>query len=302
MELNELDTEQVNKNSKHIDEMETLEMLKIINQEDQKIAIAVKDVLPTIARAVDCIYEKMCVGGRLIYIGAGTSGRLGVLDASECPPTYGVEPTLIQGLIAGGKIAVTTAVEGAEDSKNLAIDDLKNIQLRSQDVVCGIAASGRTPYVIGGLEYARKIGCPTISICCVKNGLVSNYARYPIEVIVGPEVITGSTRMKAGTAQKMVLNMLSTTAMIKMGKVYGNLMVDVQPTNQKLKNRAINIVQQALDMSEEHAKKLLLESDNNVKTAILKGLTGMSKEQCIEALKNNHENISQTIKALSKGE
>ena len=162
----------------------------------------------------------MCMGGRLIYMGAGTSGRLGVLDASECPPTYGVDPTLVQGLIAGGKEAFTTAIEGAEDSKEIAVDDLKKIELSPLDVVCGIAASGRTPYVVGALAYARKLGCSTISICCVKNGAISQHAHFPIEAVVGPEVITGSTRMKAGTAQKLILNMLSTSVMIKKGKVY----------------------------------------------------------------------------------
>lgn len=298
MKLNALDTEQINKESLHIDEMDTLDILKVINNEDQKVAIAVKDVLPKIAEAVDCIYEKMSCGGRLIYIGAGTSGRLGILDASECPPTYGVEPTLVQGLIAGGKEALTTAIEGAEDSQELAILDLKSIELNENDVVCGIASSGRTPYVIGGLIYAKQKGCSTISICCVHQGELSQYADYPIEVIVGPEVVTGSTRMKSGTAQKLVLNMLSTTSMIKMGKVYGNLMVDVQPTNEKLRLRAINIVHQAIDIPEEDAKKLLKESHYNVKVAILRGLTGKTEEECLEALKNNNENISFAVKRL----
>jgi N-acetylmuramic acid 6-phosphate etherase len=245
MKLNQLDTEKVNQNSLHIDEMSTIDILKTINNEDQKVAFAVQDVILQIAQAVDCIYEKMCLGGRLIYVGAGTSGRLGILDASECPPTYGVEPTLIQGIIAGGIKAVTQAVEGAEDSKQLAQIDLEKINLNDKDVVCGIAASGRTPYVIAGLQYVRKIGCSTISLCCVQNGEISKYANYPIEVVVGPEVVTGSTRMKAGTAQKMVLNMISTSVMIKRGKVFGNLMVDVQPTNEKLKMRAVSIVCQS---------------------------------------------------------
>lgn len=240
----------------------------------------------------------MCEGGRLIYIGAGTSGRLGVLDASECPPTYGVDPSLVQGLIAGGKKALVSAIEDAEDSIDFAVNDLKNIQLNSQDVVCGIAASGRTPYVIGGLDYAREIGCQTISICCVTDGEISQHANYPIEVIVGPEVITGSTRMKAGTAQKLVLNMLSTSVMVKLGKVYGNLMVDVQPTNEKLKIRAISIVHQSIDVSEEIAKELLEECQYNVKLAILKGLTGKNKQECLDALEANKGNISQTVKSF----
>ena len=219
-----------------------------------------------------------------------------MLDASECPPTYGVDPTLVQGLIAGGKEAFTTAIEGAEDSKEIAVDDLKKIELSPLDVVCGIAASGRTPYVVGALAYARKLGCSTISICCVKNGAISQHAHFPIEVI------TGSTRMKSGTAQKLILNMLSTSVMIKKGKVYKNLMVDVQPTNEKLRIRAINIVQQAISVDEGTAKELLIEADNNVKIAILKDLTNMSKEECLKALKDSDENISQTIRTITKGE
>lgn len=300
MNLEELDTEQVNEKTLSIDEMDTLTMLKTINSEDQKVALAVRDVLPSIGKAVDCIYRQMQLGGRLIYLGAGTSGRLGVLDASECPPTYGVEPTLVQGLIAGGYEALTTAIEGAEDSKKMAIQDLKKIKLTSKDVVCGIAASGRTPYVIGGLEYAREMNCPTISICCVKNGEVSLYADYPIEAIVGPEVVTGSTRMKAGTAQKMILNMLSTASMIKLGKVYGNLMVDVQPTNEKLKNRAVNIVSKALNLSKEESRELLNETDFNVKIAILKHETKKNVDECKKLLKENNNNISATIKMIKR--
>ena len=298
MNLNQLDTEKVNENSLHIDEMSTADILKTINNEDQKVAYAVKDVIPQIGEAVDCIYEKMCLGGRLIYVGAGTSGRLGILDASECPPTYGVKPTLVQGIIAGGMKAITQAIEGAEDSKESAQKDLESINLTSKDVVCGIAASGRTPYVIGGLQYARKIGCSTVSVCCVQNGKVSQCSNYPIEVVVGPEVVTGSTRMKAGTAQKMVLNMLSTSVMIKMGKVYGNLMVDVQPTNEKLKMRAISIVCQSVDCDENIAKELLNKSNFNVKIAILMGLTGKSEEECQTALEKNKGNISLTVKSF----
>ena len=238
----------------------------------------------------------MCKGGRLIYIGAGTSGRLGILDASECPPTYGIDPTLIQGLIAGGNEALTTAIEGAEDSQEQAIEDLKNIHLTDKDVVCGIAASGRTPYVISGLQYAHTIGSETVSICCVHNGEISQYAHYPIEVITGAEVVTGSTRMKAGTAQKLILNMISTSVMIKRGKVYKNLMVDVQPTNEKLKIRAVNIVSQSLDCSEEEAKTLLTKCHYNVKIAILSGLTGKDEKECEEALLKNNGNINKTVK------
>ena len=297
MNLNQLDTEQSNPNSLHIDEMSTMDILTTINNEDQKVAFAVKEAIPQISIAVDCIYNQMCKGGRLIYIGAGTSGRLGILDASECPPTYGIDPSLIQGLIAGGDEALTTAIEGAEDSQEQAIEDLKNIHLTDKDVVCGIAASGRTPYVISALQYAHTSGSETVSICCVHNGEISQYVHYPIEVITGAEVVTGSTRMKAGTAQKLVLNMISTSVMIKRGKVYKNLMVDVQPTNEKLKIRAVNIVSQSLDCSEEEAKTLLTKCHYNVKIAILSGLTGKDEKECEEALLKNNGNISQTVKS-----
>lgn len=296
MNLNQLDTEQSNPDSLHIDEMSTIDILTTINNEDQKVALAVKDVLPQISIAVDCIYHQMCKGGRLIYIGAGTSGRLGVLDASECPPTYGVNSTLVQGLIAGGKEALTEAIEGAEDSQELAVEDLKTIHLTDKDVVCGIAASGRTPYVISALQYAHTIGSETVSICCVHNGEISKYSNYPIEVITGPEVITGSTRMKAGTAQKLILNMISTSVMIKRGKVYKNLMVDLQPTNEKLKTRAINIVSQSLDCSEEESIRLLTKCHYNVKIAILSGLTGKDEKECEEALLKNNGSITKTMR------
>ena len=296
MNLNQLDTEQSNPDSLHIDEMSTIDILTTINNEDQKVALAVKDVLPQISIAVDCIYHQMCKGGRLIYIGAGTSGRLGVLDASECPPTYGVNSTLVQGLIAGGKEALTEAIEGAEDSQELAVEDLKTIHLTDKDVVCGIAASGRTPYVISALQYAHTIGSETVSICCVHNGEISKYSNYPIEVITGPEVITGSTRMKAGTAQKLILNMISTSVMIKRGKVYKNLMVDLQPTNEKLKTRAINIVSQSLDCSEEESIRLLTKCHYNAKIAILSGLTGKDEKECEEALLKNNGSITKTMR------
>lgn len=299
MNLTQLDTEQINSESLHIDQMETEDMLRTINREDQKVAVAIEKIIPQIAQAVDCIYSQIMRGGRLIYIGAGTSGRLGVLDASECPPTYGVEPTLVQGLIAGGRDALTFAIEGAEDSKELAAKDLKDIGLTKDDVVCGLAASGRTPYVVGGLDYAHVVGCRTVSICCVTNGEISKHADIPIEAIVGPEVITGSTRMKAGTAQKMILNMLSTATMIKIGKVYGNLMVDVQPTNQKLKARAVNIVTKAINVDANTAQSLLEDSHYDVKIAILKGLTGKNEQECLAALKQHNGNISQTMKSFS---
>ena len=299
-DLSLLMTEQQNINTLHIDEMDTIDILNTINHEDQNVALAVKNELAAISRAVDAIYQKVACGGRLIYIGAGTSGRLGVLDASECPPTYGVSSTLVQGIIAGGPNALQNAIEGAEDSQELAKEDLEKIGLTEHDVVCGLAASGRTPYVIGGLEYANLIGATTLSIWCVNNGVISDYAQYPIEVKVGPEVITGSTRMKAGTAQKMVLNMLSTSVMIKLGKVYGNLMIDVQPTNEKLKDRAIGIVENCTELSSIEAKKLLETTRYDVKCAILIEKTGLDFESCRDLLLKYQNNVAKVIRQYKK--
>ncbi|MEG0541557.1 MAG: N-acetylmuramic acid 6-phosphate etherase, partial [Angelakisella sp.] len=227
LDLNVLETEQRNQATLDIDTMSTIEVLHVINQEDQSVALSVSKVLPSIANLIDEAYERMKRGGRIIYIGAGTSGRLGVLDASECPPTYGVEPTVVQGIIAGGFGALLKAKEGAEDDLLLAQSDLKSLNLNENDTVIGLAASGRTPYVIGGLRYANEVGAYTAAISCVNNAKISAHARTKIEAVVGPEVITGSTRMKAGTAQKLILNMVSTSLMIKYGKVYKNLMIDV---------------------------------------------------------------------------
>lgn len=299
-DLSLLMTEQQNMNTLHIDEMDTIEILNTINQEDKNVALAVRNELVAISKAVDAIYKKVARGGRLIYIGAGTSGRLGVLDASECPPTYGVSPTLVQGIIAGGTDALLNAIEGAEDSQELAKEDLEKIELTEHDVVCGLAASGRTAYVIGGIKYANLIGATTLSICCVSKGLISNFAQYPIEVKVGPEVITGSTRMKAGTAQKMVLNMLSTSVMIKLGKVYGNLMIDVQPTNEKLKKRAIGIVEKCTGLASIEAKKLLESTGYDVKCAILMEKTKLDFESCRNLLLKYQNNVTKVIRQYKK--
>ena len=299
-DINLLMTEQRNSNTLHIDEMDTLGIVEAINNEDQQIALAVKKVLPNVVVAIDDIYDSLQNGGRLIYIGAGTSGRLGVLDASECPPTYGVDASMIQGIIAGGPEALLVAKEGAEDSLTLAVSDLQELHLNDKDVVCGLAASGRTPYVIGGLQYANKVGAKTISICCVENGEISKYAKQSIEILVGPEVITGSTRMKAGTAQKLVLNMLTTTVMIKLGKVYGNLMVDVKPTNDKLVKRATNIIVECTNVSKEKATDFLQKSGNNVKVAILMALTGSTVDVCKDMLDTNNQNVAKAIR-LYKG-
>lgn len=262
-------TEQPNPNSTHIDSLSTTEVLTIINQEDAKVALAVEKTIPQIAKAVDMITDAIRAGGRLIYAGAGTSGRLGILDAVECVPTFSTPPELVRGIIAGGTIALTQAVEGAEDYPEHGQRDLQELNLSTKDVVCGIAASGRTPYVIGALEYANSMGVGTIAIACNLPSPILDIAQIAIGVEVGPEIIAGSTRMKSGTAQKLVLNMLSTGTMIKLGKVYGNLMVDLKVTNQKLAVRARKLVMQLADVDADTAQQLLEQSQNQVKTAIV---------------------------------
>jgi N-acetylmuramic acid 6-phosphate etherase len=296
-----LETEQVNPNSQNIDMMDTVHMLQVINREDQTVALAVKKVLPEIAELVDRVHERMMRGGRVVYIGAGTSGRLGVLDASECPPTYGVDASLIQGIIAGGFTALLKAKEGAEDDPVLARHDLGKIRLTSDDTVIGLAASGRTPYVIGGLDYAGEVGAYTGAVSCVHRAEISEHAEAKIEAVVGPEVITGSTRMKAGTAQKMILNMISTALMVKYGKVYKNLMVDVQPTNEKLVERAKHIIMSSSRCSYDEAVDYLEQSGSNVKIAICMAITKLSKSDCDIILKKAQGNISKAIRFLREG-
>ena len=296
--LQSLDTEQVNENTKNIDNLSTLDMVTAINNEDKKVALAVEKVLPNIADAIDETYKRIKSGGRLIYIGAGTSGRLGVLDASECPPTYGVDFELVQGLIAGGRDAMFKAKEGAEDSKELAVEDLKEINLTANDMVIGLAASGRTPYVIGGLEYAKKIGAGTGSISCVHDSEISKVAEFKIEAIVGAEVVTGSTRMKSGTAQKMILNMISSGVMIKLGKVYGNLMIDVRPTNEKLVERAKGIIMKCTGVTKDVAAEYLNKSGNDVRISIFMILSGLNKEESIKVLNQNENNIKKALESL----
>jgi N-acetylmuramic acid 6-phosphate etherase len=295
IDLEKLTTESRNPNTLDIDKVSTIEMVKKINNEDKKVAEAIEKELPNIAEAIDGISERMSKGGRLIYIGAGTSGRLGILDASECPPTYGVSEELVQGIIAGGKEAIFRAIEGAEDSKELAVEDLKSRNLNENDTVVGLAASGRTPYVIGGLNYANEIGALTISITCNKDSEVSKCAKIAISPVVGGEVVTGSTRLKAGTAQKLVLNMLSTGVMIKQGKVYGNLMVDVKASNEKLIERAKKIVCEATDVDREVAEKVLLETNYDVKLSILMILSGQGKDKAKEALDLNNGYIAKAL-------
>ncbi|OCG40294.1 N-acetylmuramic acid 6-phosphate etherase [Gilliamella sp. Bif1-4] len=293
--LSAMITESRNPNSEKIDNCSTLEMLQIINNEDKKVALAIEKELPNIAKAVDAISLAFSNQGRLIYIGAGTSGRLGILDASECPPTYGTPPEQVIGLIAGGKTAIFKAVENAEDNPELAITDLKNINFSSNDILVGIAASGRTPYVIGAMQYAKSMGATVISLCCNPKAAMINIADIAIIPTVGPEVVTGSSRMKAGTAQKLVLNMLTTASMIKIGKVYGNLMVDVQATNAKLIERQISIVMQATDCNREMAIQTLNQCQKHCKTAILMILSGLNATQARQALNKNNGFIRKVL-------
>lgn len=282
--IENLTTERQNPQTLHLDELSIREACRLMNEEDAQVAKAVGEELPSIEKVIEKVIEAFRKGGRLIYIGAGTSGRLGVLDAAECVPTFGVEPTMVVGLIAGGQKAMLTAVEGAEDSLDLAEEELRQIQLAKNDVVIGIAASGRTPYVIGGLRYAQDVGAVTCSLSCNKEALISKEAQLAIEVDCGPEFLTGSTRLKAGTAQKLILNMISTISMIGIGKVYGNLMVDVQPTNQKLVERAKRIIMSATEVSYEIAEEFYEKADHNVKVAIVMILTGSSRKKALEKL------------------
>ena len=286
--LSTLITEQRNPNSMHVDSLSALEIVQLMNQEDKQVPLAIEKSLPQIAQAVECIVAAFQQGGRLVYIGAGTSGRLGVLDASECPPTFGVSPEMVKGIIAGGERALRHPIEGAEDSKEQAVIDLPTIQFSSKDVLVGIAASGRTPYVIGALEYAKSLGSATVSIASNPNSAMANIVDIAIDTVVGPEVLTGSSRLKSGTAQKLVLNMLTTASMILMGKCYQNLMVDVQASNEKLKARAIRIVMQATDCDKALAEETLKLADQNAKLAIMMILSGLDRAQA-EALLEKHQ-------------
>ena len=286
--LSTLITEQRNPNSMHVDSLSALEIVQLMNEEDKQVPLAIEKCLPQIAQAVERIVAVFQQGGRLVYIGAGTSGRLGVLDASECPPTFGVSPEMVKGIIAGGERALRHPIEGAEDSKAQAVVDLQTIQFSSKDVLVGIAASGRTPYVIGALEYAKSLGSVTVSISSNPNSAMAKIVDIAIDTVVGPEVLTGSSRLKSGTAQKLVLNMLTTASMILMGKCYQNLMVDVQASNEKLKTRAIRIVMQATDCDKALAEETLKLADQNAKLAIMMILSGLDRAQA-EALLEKHQ-------------
>ncbi len=295
MKWEEIKTEERNGNTSNIDALGTLDMLKLINSEDKKVAEAVEKELPQIAKAVDIIAERFKNGGRLIYCGAGTSGRLGILDAVECPPTFSTEPEQVVGLIAGGYNAIFKAVEGAEDSRELGEKDLKDLNFSSKDVLVGIAASGRTPYVLGCMKYAKSVGADVISVTCCPGSDVANAADISIAPTPGPEVITGSTRLKSGTAQKLVLNMLTTGSMIRLGKVYGNLMVDVKPSNEKLIHRCKKIVSDATGVTIEEAEKYLDQCEYRPKIAIVMILCGVDAKKATEMLENNEERISKVL-------
>lgn len=284
MDLANLTTETRNQKTMALDTMSTHDILALMNQEDQRVPQAVAQALPAIESAVTVITANFKQGGRLFYMGAGTSGRLGVLDAAECVPTFGTDPEMVQGLIAGGMSAMTVAVEGAEDSEKLGRQDLIAAKLTANDTVVGIAASGRTPYVIGGLDYAKQVGAARISLACNRGAAISQHAQTVIEVEVGPEVLTGSTRLKSGTAQKLVLNMLSTVSMIGIGKVYKNLMVDVKPTNEKLVERSKRIIMQATDCSLATATAAFATANQDVKLAIVMVLTDLSRDEAAARL------------------
>lgn len=278
-------TESQNPRTMGIDQLSTLEMVERINDEDAKVAAAVRQALPQIAQAVDAVAERMARGGRLIYVGAGTSGRMGVLDAVECVPTYNADPSQVIGLMAGGYGALVRSVEGAEDDADAGRADLLALNLTPDDAVVGIAASGRTPYVLGALAYAGEVGALTVGIACNVPAAVLDAAQIAIGVPVGPEVITGSTRMKAGTAQKLVTNMLSTAVMVKLGKVYGNLMVDMRPTNVKLVDRARRMVAQIAGVEYDEAARLLDAGGSEIKTAVVMARRGVDAAQARELLR-----------------
>jgi len=295
MNLATLLTESRNPATEHIDQLPTLDMLRVINEEDAKVAQAVAAVLPEIAKAVDEITRRLNDGGRLFYIGAGTSGRLGVLDASECPPTFSVPPTLVQGLIAGGDSALRKSSEKSEDSPEQGAADLAAAGFTGQDALVGIAASGRTPYVLGAIQHANPLGALTIALTCVTNSPMAALTDFAITPLTGPEVITGSTRLKAGTATKLVLNMLSTGVMIKTGAVYGNLMVNVQPTNAKLVDRAQRIIMAATGIDQPTAAKLLTEAAT-VKTAIVMQKLSVDRPTAEAKLKTHNGNLSTLLR------
>lgn len=296
-DLKALTTESRNERSMEIDTAQPMDILRIMNEEDKKIAQSVESVLQDVEVAVNYAFESFKQGGRLIYMGAGTSGRLGVLDAVECPPTFSTDPSMVQGIIAGGENAFIKAVEGAEDKPEAGVEDLKKISLDEKDTVIGIAASGRTPYIIGALKYARSVNAKTVALSCNENALISKEADTAIEVVVGPEVLTGSTRLKAATAHKMILNMISTSSMILLGKAYENLMIDVHVSNEKLKERAINIIMKVTDVSYDQAFQALEAADLQVKIAIVMIKRNLSKEEAMKILEQSDGYVRKAIES-----
>ncbi len=294
--LEGLSTETRNPETMNLDEMSSLEIVQAMNKEDIKVPQIITHLLPLIAKVVDICAVALKTKNRIFYMGAGTSGRLGIVDSSECPPTFNASPNEFIGLIAGGERAFIKAVEGAEDSEDLGKDDLIKRNFCKNDICIGLAASGRTPYVIGGLKYAKSIGAQTVSISCNKDAKISKFADYPIEAIVGPEVLTGSTRLKAGTAQKLILNMISTGAMIRVGKSYQNLMVDLQMTNKKLERRGVNIIKEATGVDDEEAKKYIEKAKGSVKIAIIMILTNCEYEDAIKRLEKADGKVRIAIK------
>ena len=301
VDLTALRTEARNEHTLDLDTLSVTELLTRMNAEDRRVPESVASAIPQVAQAVDLVATALGAGGRLIYLGAGTSGRLGVLDAVECPPTFGTDPSQVIGLIAGGERAQTHALEGAEDDPDLAASQLNAIGLTDRDVVVGISASGRTPYVIGGLDHARRLGAKTVGIVCNTHAQISQHADVAIEVDTGPEVLTGSTRLKAGTSQKLVLNMISTAAMVQIGKVYGNLMVDVRPTNDKLRRRAQHIVEEATDCESDAARAALSAADGQAKTAIVMLLLDVDAPTARERLAAAQGRVRDAIDSRTSG-
>ncbi|TKD70886.1 N-acetylmuramic acid 6-phosphate etherase [Pseudalkalibacillus hwajinpoensis] len=292
-------TETRNVKSERLHQFTTLEIIELMNEEDQSVPVIVKGALPQIERVIDCAVAVMKNGGKLFYFGAGTSGRLGVLDASECPPTFGVAADLVNGIIAGGDRALRYPIEGAEDSKETGIEDVRK-NVTSNDMVIGIASSGRTPYVLGAIEAANQLGVPTAGIACNNGSELSTLVTYPVELPVGAEVVTGSTRLKAGTAQKMVLNMITTASMIKLGKVYQNLMVNVQASNEKLRKRTVSIIQELTGVSEREALRSSKEAEGDPRVAVIMILLKVGVDEAQEMLEKKDGNFAEVMKGLEK--
>lgn len=294
-EIKNLTTEMRNPESFSLSEMNSFQIVELMNREDEKVNIAIKRILPEISKCIDKVVEKLRLGGRLVYVGSGTSGRLGVLDAVESYPTFGVDDSTVTSVISGGYGAIQRAEEGVEDNRKQAVTDLKEINLNKKDVLIGIAASGRTPYVLSALEYAKELGCLTASISCNENSEMGKISDYTMEAVVGPEILTGSTRLKAGTAQKIILNMISTASMVGLGKVYENFMVDLVPSNEKLFERAENIIIETCKVTREEAKKVLEKNENNVKLSIFSLKTNLDLSERKNILRKNGGHLKKAL-------